>query len=42
MEELQFPDPLLGIILINGVHSKGNHTLSDGDILTFLPLVGGG
>jgi len=42
MEELQLPDPWLGIILINGVHSKVNHTLSGGDTLTFLPLVGGG
>ena len=40
--ELSLPETLLGIILINGVHSNDEATLQDGDSLSLLPLLGGG
>ncbi|NOY12428.1 MAG: MoaD/ThiS family protein [Deltaproteobacteria bacterium] len=42
VDELSIPGVLLGIILINGVHSNGDAILQDGDSLSLLPLLGGG
>lgn len=42
VEELRIPDRLLGIVLINGVHAGVDELLKDGDVLTLLPLLGGG
>lgn len=42
VEEMQFPDHLLGIVLINGVHAGIDDLLHEGDTLTLLPILGGG
>lgn len=42
IEELGLPSELVGIILINGIHAKGEAQLFDGDKLTLLPLLDGG
>ncbi|PLX96676.1 MAG: molybdopterin synthase sulfur carrier subunit [Desulfuromonas sp.] len=42
VEELDLPQPLLGIILINGLHATLDARLSDGDRVTLLPLLDGG
>lgn len=39
---LALPRHLLGIVLINGVHSGVDAVLAEGDELTLLPLLGGG
>jgi sulfur-carrier protein len=40
--DLGLPEKDLGIILINGKHASQNQILCNGDILSLLPLVGGG
>lgn len=42
VEDLRIPDRLLGIVLINGVHAGVDDLLTEGDVLTLLPLLGGG
>lgn len=39
---LRIPDQLFGIVLINGVHAQIDDHLSDGDVLSLLPILGGG
>lgn len=40
--ELQIPEELLGIVMINHRHVKLDRELVDGDTLAIFPLVGGG
>jgi len=42
IDHLQLPKDVLGIILINGVHSGEQDILKDGDKLSLLPLLDGG
>ncbi len=42
VDELLIPDPLLGIVLINGVHAGVEDLLHDGDALCLLPFIDGG
>lgn len=42
VDELQIPNRILGIVLVNGVHARVDDMLSDGDILSLLPILGGG
>ncbi|MDO9069871.1 MAG: MoaD/ThiS family protein [Deltaproteobacteria bacterium] len=42
VDELNIPDPLLGIVLINDVHAGIGDLLEDGDTLCLLPLIDGG
>lgn len=42
VESLALLDPLLGIILANGVHSSLEKQLQEGDCLSLMPMVGGG
>ena len=42
VKELAITEEELGVILINGRHSKTGKYLSDGDTLSLFPLVGGG
>jgi len=42
VSQLHLPRQLLGIVLINGRHAEIADTLSDGDELMLLPLLGGG
>lgn len=42
IESLELPKGLIGIILINGVHSGEQDILKEGDFLTILPLLDGG
>jgi len=42
VEELCFPDHLLGIVLINGAHADIDDLLQDGDVLSLLPVLDGG
>jgi len=40
--QLRISGPLLGIVLINGVHAGLDDVLRDGDTLSLLPILGGG
>jgi len=42
VSELALTDEEVGVILINGRHSNLEQPLSEGDILSLFPLVGGG
>ena len=42
LDEFEFAEHLLGIILINGVHATVADPLNDGDILSLLPMIDGG
>ncbi len=42
LKELKIPDEVTQIIMINGAHAEKNHILSDGDVLTVLPIAAGG
>jgi sulfur carrier protein ThiS len=42
IDDLQIPEKLLGIILINGTHASSDNILHDGDTLMLLPLLEGG
>lgn len=39
---LQIPRRALGTVLINGIHSRVDATLNEGDTLALLPILGGG
>jgi len=40
--QLRISEQLLGIVLINGVHAGLDDSLQDGDVLSLLPILGGG
>ena len=40
--ELCIPEPEVGIIFINGRHAPIDQVLTEGDVLSLFPLVGGG
>lgn len=42
LEALSIPEDELKLVFINGLHSKLDAELHDGDRLGFLPAVGGG
>ena len=42
VDELEFPDHLFDLVLINGVHARVEDVLKDGDTLSLLPLLDGG
>ena len=42
VSELALTEEEVGVILINGRHSNLEQPLSEGDILSLFPLVGGG
>ncbi|MCW8859752.1 MAG: MoaD/ThiS family protein [Deltaproteobacteria bacterium] len=42
IDDLQIPIPLLGIVLINGVHAECADILNVDDKLSLLPLLDGG
>lgn len=42
VEELRIPTQLLGTVLIEGVHANLDDPLKDGDVVTLLPILGGG
>lgn len=42
IDDLQLPQLLIGIVLINGVHAGDEDILGEGDNLVILPLLGGG
>lgn len=42
VDELRIPNPLLGIVLINGVHAGVEDVLNDGDRVCLLPFIDGG
>jgi sulfur carrier protein ThiS len=42
VDELDIPGPLLGIVLINGIHAGIEDILGDGDTLCLLPFIDGG
>jgi hypothetical protein len=42
VDELKIPTPLLGTVLINGVHADIEQNLNDGDSVCFLPFLDGG
>jgi molybdopterin converting factor small subunit len=42
VEQLQIPPQLLGTVLIEGVHASIEDPLTDGAVLTLLPILGGG
>ena len=42
VNEIGIPVNELGIVLINGHHASLNDKLQDGDIVSLMPLIGGG
>ena len=42
IDELRIPNPLLGSVLINGIHAAVEDLLHDGDTLCLLPFMDGG
>jgi sulfur carrier protein ThiS len=42
VEEFRIPAPLLGIVLINGIHAHVDDVLSNGDTVCLLPFIDGG
>ena len=42
IKELNLPDHILGIVIVNGEHSGVDYVLNDGDALSLLPILGGG
>lgn len=42
VEDLNLPEHLLGIVLINDIHAGMDDVLNDGDTLCLLPLLDGG
>ncbi len=42
VEQLRIPQRVLGTALVNGVHSRLDAILSEGDTLALLPILGGG
>lgn len=42
LDVLQIPYEEVAIYLINGMHSKLNDSIKDGDVLAIFPPVGGG
>ena len=42
VDELELPEQILGIVLINGIHADFGDELQEGDILALLPIVDGG
>lgn len=42
VEDLSLPEEKIGIILLNGRHARLDDLLSEGDVLSLLPLVDGG
>lgn len=42
VDELLLSAPLLGTVLVNGIHADFDDPLSDGDTICILPLLGGG
>jgi molybdopterin synthase sulfur carrier subunit len=42
VDELHLSTPLLGAVLINGIHADLEDQLKDGDTICILPLLGGG
>lgn len=42
LAELQIPAEDVAILLINGIHSKPDASVQDGDIIALFPPIGGG
>jgi len=42
VEQLQLPDHILGIVMINDVHATTDVQLNNGDTLVLLPILDGG
>lgn len=42
IEQLRIPTPLLGTVLVQGVHARPEDPLTEGDVVTLLPILGGG
>jgi len=42
VQEIGIPAKELGIILVNGRHASLHDKLQDGDIVSLMPLIGGG
>lgn len=42
IDELRLSTPLLGTVLVNGIHAGFEDSLKDGDTVCLLPILGGG
>ena len=42
VEQLQLPDHILGIVMVNYIHGATDDQLKDGDTLALLPILDGG
>lgn len=42
VEQLQLPDHILGIVMVNDIHGVTDDQLKDGDTLALLPILDGG
>lgn len=42
VDSLEIPHSEVSILMINGIHSKLDYILQDGDVISLFPPVGGG
>jgi len=42
LDKLMIPDPLLGAVLVNGIHAGSEELLNDGDAVCIMPFIDGG
>jgi len=42
VEDIKIPFKDIGIVLVNGRHASFQDILKDGDVLSLMPLIGGG
>lgn len=42
IDELRLSTPLLGTVLVNGIHAGFEDSLKNGDTVCLLPILGGG
>ena len=42
LQKLEIPAETVAILLINGIHSKPENPVQDGDVVSLFPPVGGG
>ena len=42
IRELQLPDDIPRIVIVNGIHAEPDHVLKDGDVVSLFPPLAGG
>ena len=42
LDDLNIPANEVGILLVNGIHSKPEHEMKENDVIAIFPAIGGG